>query len=205
MRRLFVFALLVVAVSVATTMPAAAKPRGLNGKIALNSDNNVTGQEQVYLIDPDGSNRQLLANDAETGQWSPDGTKLACCGGVMNPDTGILGRRRSTYYRRCILTDCSSVASGHRTVRGLLARVASSTKAWTAFPSSRGSTRSARPTAPTSSGSRQIRIRMATTVRATSRRTGSSLSFCERRTAALPSSPSDSMAAGLPGSRLTWR
>ena len=75
MRRLLVFALLVVAVSAATTMPAAAKPRGINGKIALNSDNNVTGQEQVYLIDPDGSNRQLLANDAETGQWSPDGMK----------------------------------------------------------------------------------------------------------------------------------
>jgi Tol biopolymer transport system component len=91
MRRVLVFALLVVAVSAAATMPAAAKPRGLNGKIALNSDNNVTGQEQVYLIDPDGSDRQLLANDAETGQWSPDGTKLACCGGVMNPDTGVVG------------------------------------------------------------------------------------------------------------------
>jgi hypothetical protein len=33
------------------------RSRGLNGKIALNSDNNATGcQEQVYLIDPDGSN-----------------------------------------------------------------------------------------------------------------------------------------------------
>jgi Tol biopolymer transport system component len=91
MRRLLVFALLVVAVSAAATMPAAAKPRGLNGKIALNSDNNVTGQEQVYLIDPDGSDPQLLANDAETGQWSPDGTKLACCGGIMNVDTGSVG------------------------------------------------------------------------------------------------------------------
>jgi Tol biopolymer transport system component len=91
MRRLIVFALLVVAVSSATTIPAAAKPRSVNGEIALNSDNNVTGQEQVYLIDPDGSDRQLLANDTETGQWSPDGTKLACCGGIMNPDTGIVG------------------------------------------------------------------------------------------------------------------
>jgi Tol biopolymer transport system component len=90
-RKLLVFALLVVAVSAATAIPAAAKPRGLNGEIALNSDNNVTGQEQVYLINPDGSHPRLLANDAETGQWSPDGTKLACCGGIMNPDTGIVG------------------------------------------------------------------------------------------------------------------
>jgi Tol biopolymer transport system component len=91
MRTLLVFALLVVAVSAATAIPAAAKPRGLNGEIALNSDNNVTGQEQVYLINPDGSHPRLLANDAETGQWSPDGMKLACCGGLMNPDTGVVG------------------------------------------------------------------------------------------------------------------
>jgi len=90
-RTLLVFAIVVVAVSAATTLPAAATPRGINGEIALNSDNNVTGQEQVYLINPDESDRRLLANDAETGQWSPDGTKLACCGGVMNPDTGIVG------------------------------------------------------------------------------------------------------------------
>jgi len=90
-RKLLVFALVTAVVAGLCAMPAAAKPHGVNGKVALNSDNNVTGQEQVYLIDPDGSDSQLLANDAETGQWSPDGTRLACCGGVMNPDTGIVG------------------------------------------------------------------------------------------------------------------
>jgi hypothetical protein len=35
------------------------------------------GQEQVYTVDPDGSDLQLVANDAEAGQWSPDGTKIA--------------------------------------------------------------------------------------------------------------------------------
>jgi Tol biopolymer transport system component len=88
MRKLLVFAFVVAAVTAVTAMPAAAKPRGVNGKIALNSDNNVTGQEQVYMVDPDGSDRQLLASDSETGQWSPDGTRLACCGGIFNPDTG---------------------------------------------------------------------------------------------------------------------
>jgi hypothetical protein len=87
-RKLFVFALLAAAVTAVTAMPAAAKPRGVNGKIVLNSDNLVTGQEQVYTVDPDGSDRQLLANDSETGQWSPDGTRILCCGGIFNPDTG---------------------------------------------------------------------------------------------------------------------
>jgi Tol biopolymer transport system component len=88
LRKLFAFALLAAAVTAVTAMPAAAKPRGTNGKIVLNSDNLVTGQEQVYMLDPDGSDPQLLANDSETGQWSPDGTRIACCGGILNPDDG---------------------------------------------------------------------------------------------------------------------
>lgn len=91
MRRLIVIAFLLAAASAVAALPADAQQRGFDGKIALNSDNNVTGQEQVYLINPDGSHTQLLANDTETGQWSPNGTKLACCGGIMNPDTGVVG------------------------------------------------------------------------------------------------------------------
>jgi hypothetical protein len=91
MRKLLVVALLTAISAAVAAMPSAAKPRGVDGKIALNSDNNVTHQEQVYLVDPDGSDRQLLANDTETGQWSPDGTRLACCGGILDVDTGVVG------------------------------------------------------------------------------------------------------------------
>jgi Tol biopolymer transport system component len=94
MRKLFVFALFAAAVVAVIAMPAAAKPRGVNGKIVANSDNQVTGQEQVYTVDPDGTNEQLLASDAEAGQWSPDGTRIAigtasCGGGVIQFDTGV--------------------------------------------------------------------------------------------------------------------
>jgi Tol biopolymer transport system component len=88
MYKLVVLALLAAMVAGVGASAATAKPRGLNGKIVLNSDNNVTGQEQVYTIDPDGSDTKLLMNDAESGQWSPDGTKIAIGGGVLNSDTG---------------------------------------------------------------------------------------------------------------------
>jgi len=88
MGKVVVLALLTAAIAVVVSAPAAAKPRGTNGKIVLNSDNLVTGQEQVYTVDPDGSDLQLLANDAEAGQWSPDGTKIALGGGILNFDTG---------------------------------------------------------------------------------------------------------------------
>src|SRR3982751_6561924 len=66
--------------------PAGAKPRGINGKIVFNSDNRVTGQEEVYTVDPDGTDRQFVA-DAEVGQWSADAGRLAlftrCCGETL--------------------------------------------------------------------------------------------------------------------------
>jgi Tol biopolymer transport system component len=88
MRKLIVFALLVAGVATVLAIPATAKPRGTNGKIVVNADNSVTGQEQVYTVDPDGSDLQLLANDAEAGPWSPDGTKISIFGGYLNFDTG---------------------------------------------------------------------------------------------------------------------
>ena len=88
MRKLLAAMLFVVAIAAISAAPSTAKPRGLNGKIVTNSDNLVTGQEQVYAVDPDGTDRVLLANDSETGQWSPDGTRIAL-GGVYNYDTGV--------------------------------------------------------------------------------------------------------------------
>jgi Tol biopolymer transport system component len=72
---------------------AAAKPARTNGKIVVNVDNSVTGQEQVYTVNPDGTDMQFLANDAEAGRWSPDGAKISLIpnegsGGYLNFDTG---------------------------------------------------------------------------------------------------------------------
>ncbi|HEX9350950.1 MAG TPA: hypothetical protein VF877_06735 [Gaiellaceae bacterium] len=88
MRKRLVLVLLTAGIAAVVAIPAAAKPRGTNGKIVINADNSVTGQEQVYTVDPDGSDLQLLANDAEAGQWSPDGTQIAMNGGILNFDTG---------------------------------------------------------------------------------------------------------------------
>jgi Tol biopolymer transport system component len=78
MRRAFIpfIALVAVMASVSAT-PATAKPRGLNGKIVTNSENLLTGEEQVYTVDPDGTDQQLVYNNSEVGQWSPDGTRIA--------------------------------------------------------------------------------------------------------------------------------
>src|SRR6266496_3278860 len=80
--------LLAAGITAVIALPAAAKPGGTNGKIVLNSDNLVNGHEQVYTVDPDGSDLQLLANDAEAGQWSPNGTSILLNGGILNFDTG---------------------------------------------------------------------------------------------------------------------
>jgi TolB protein len=88
MKKGLVLVLLAAGIGAVIALPAAAKPGGTNGKIVVNVDNAVTGQEQVYTVDPDGSDLQLLTNDAEAGQWSPDGTKIALGGGIINFDTG---------------------------------------------------------------------------------------------------------------------
>lgn len=88
MRKLITLALLAAGIAALIALPAAAKPRGTNGKIVVNVDNSVTGQEQVYTVDPDGTDLQFLANDAEAGQWSLDGTKIAIFGGYVSFDTG---------------------------------------------------------------------------------------------------------------------
>jgi Tol biopolymer transport system component len=89
MRKLIMLALLVVGIGAVIALPAAAKPGGTNGKIVVNVDNKVTGQEQVYTVDTDGTDMQLLANDTEAGHWSPDGTNIAIFGGYLNFDTGV--------------------------------------------------------------------------------------------------------------------
>src|SRR4249920_3205169 len=78
----------ITAFAAVSVMPAAARPPGTNGKIVVNVDNAVTGQEQVYTVDPDGTDLQFLANDTAAGQWTPDGTTIAIFGGYLDLDTG---------------------------------------------------------------------------------------------------------------------
>jgi Tol biopolymer transport system component len=92
MRRLVVLLLLAVVGAALGATAAGAKPVGSNGKLVVNSDNRVTGEEQVYTVDPDGTDRRLIANNAEVGGWSPDGSLIALFGDtgerLYNPDTG---------------------------------------------------------------------------------------------------------------------
>jgi Tol biopolymer transport system component len=76
MRKLLVLAVLATTVAAVVATPAAAKPRGTNGKIVTNSDNLLTGEEQVYTVDPDRTDQQLVFNNSEVGQWSPDGRRV---------------------------------------------------------------------------------------------------------------------------------
>jgi Tol biopolymer transport system component len=80
MRTFLILTLLVaVAVSVTATT-ASARPRGTNGKIVTNSDNLTTGTEQVYTVDPDGTDEHLVADNSEVGSWSPEGTRITLFG-----------------------------------------------------------------------------------------------------------------------------
>jgi TolB protein len=76
MRKLIVLALLVAGIAAIVIVPATAKPGGTNGKLVVNVDNSTTGTEQVYTVDPDGTDRQLLYDNSEGGQWSPDGSRV---------------------------------------------------------------------------------------------------------------------------------
>lgn len=94
MRRLFVLAIVATAV-VALAGSAAAKPAGTNGKLVVNADS-TTGTQPVYTVNPDGSDQQLLFDNAEAGQWSPDGRRIALTlfepsdhTVIYNVDTGV--------------------------------------------------------------------------------------------------------------------
>jgi Tol biopolymer transport system component len=75
---------LVAAITAVIAIPAAAKSRGINGEIVTS----VVGDAQVYTVNPDGTDQQLVATDSETGQWSPDGTRISLFDRVLNPDDG---------------------------------------------------------------------------------------------------------------------
>jgi Tol biopolymer transport system component len=86
---------LVALVAVSAT-PAAAKPRGPNGQIAFGRFDPALDETVFYTVNPDGTHEhQVLPLPLECPNWSPDGTRIASCGGpdgsasaIINPDTG---------------------------------------------------------------------------------------------------------------------
>jgi TolB protein len=76
MRRLIVLALIVAGLAAVVALPAGARSRGINGKLLVNADS-TAGTQPVYIVNPDGSDQKLLFDNAEAGQWSPDGRRIA--------------------------------------------------------------------------------------------------------------------------------
>jgi Tol biopolymer transport system component len=93
MHKLLVLAFAAAAIAAIVASPAAAKPPGSNGLISFTRFDPALDQDVVYTVNPDGSHEQQLMPGAESGQWSPDGRRIAivtdCCGErILNPDTG---------------------------------------------------------------------------------------------------------------------
>ena len=97
MRKLVLFAFLLAATAALVAIPAAANPRGSNGRIAYTRFDPVQGDDFVYTANPDGSQeRQLLPTGAEGPSWSPDGSRLlvfphdvdGVSARIVNPDDG---------------------------------------------------------------------------------------------------------------------
>jgi TolB protein len=74
-RKLITLVLVVAGAGALVALPASAAPRGTNGKLLVNVDNSTTGTQQVYTVNPDGTDQQLIQDNSEAGQWSPDGRK----------------------------------------------------------------------------------------------------------------------------------
>lgn len=100
MRKLVPLSLAALAAAAAIVLPAAATPRGSDGRIAFSRDNNALGDEWVYTANADGSHEQLLSTTpGEQPRWSPDGTlvsfnpHIADDGSIavtiVNPDSGV--------------------------------------------------------------------------------------------------------------------
>jgi WD40-like Beta Propeller Repeat len=87
---------------VTATLPVQAKAPGPNGRIAFARQATPAIPDQghvVYTIDPDGSDLQRLAEQADFPKWSPDGTEISigdaecmfeglCAAVILDADTG---------------------------------------------------------------------------------------------------------------------
>ena len=91
-RGFLVVALLVAVIGGVTALSAGASPRGTNGQIAFGRFNPLLGDQQVYVVNPDGVGGARLVqgpNDiGESPMWFPDGIHVATGGAFGLPFGG---------------------------------------------------------------------------------------------------------------------
>ena len=99
-KRIGLVAVLALALVAIAALPAGAAPRQANGQIAFARFNPALDDTQLYVVNPDGAGQRLVeapTDTAECPSWSPDGTRIATCGGpgglsdsarIWNPDDG---------------------------------------------------------------------------------------------------------------------
>ena len=91
-----VVALVAACAAALAAVPAAANPTHPNGQIAFARFDPSLDDTVFYTINPDGTQeKQVVPFALECPNWSPDGTRLASCGGpdgsstaIVDPDTG---------------------------------------------------------------------------------------------------------------------
>jgi Tol biopolymer transport system component len=87
-RKLITLVLVVAGAGALVALPASAAPHGTNGKLLVNVDNSTTGTGQAYIVNPDGTDPQLIADNTEAGQWSPDGQRIELT--LEGPETQVI-------------------------------------------------------------------------------------------------------------------
>ena len=88
----------VVALMAVSVTPAVANPQGPNGQIAFGRFDPLLGDTVIYTINPDGRHeQQLLPLPLECPSWSPDGMRIATCGGPDLSASAIIDANDGSY------------------------------------------------------------------------------------------------------------
>jgi len=112
MRRLVVLMLVAAAVAVLGVTTAGAKPPGKNGLISFTRWDPALHHDVVYTINPDGTGERQILVAAESGAWSPDGTKLLVVPDdqkerIVNPDDGSYTELPTFYSNPNLFLGCN--------------------------------------------------------------------------------------------------
>jgi len=126
-RSLIAVALMITAVSVAAIEPAIATYPGAVGRIAFAAFVPSIGQEQIFTIEPDGTDRTMLTHSANADNinpaWSADGTQIvferdfARTADIFAVNADGTGVHRVTHFRFSgapfFSPDATTVVFGH--------------------------------------------------------------------------------------------
>jgi Tol biopolymer transport system component len=112
MRKLLVLVIAAAAVVAVGAGSAAARPRGHNGLISFTRFDPALQQDVVYTINPNGSGEHALFVAGESGQWSPDGTRLVVVPDndperIVNPDDGSYTELPTFYSDANLFLPCT--------------------------------------------------------------------------------------------------